>query len=143
MRKIFPIVITLLLISCSGDDVNPRCNFLLDVNVNTTINLNLPQFNTLNFPGGVAYIPQIANGGIYLYRLNNETIRAWDGADPNLTPQPCSLMTLTGTNVSSSCGEGNEYSLITGGPLGQNPPPCGLRAYNVFPLGNGIYSITD
>ncbi len=132
-----------LLTACSSDDNNNNCGLLIDVNVNLTINLNLPQFNQLNFPGGVAYVGGQGNGGIYLIRANNQTILAWDGADPNFTLSDCSLMTLDGTIVSSSCNGGNEFSLFTGGPIGDNPPPCPLKPYRVQFVGDNTYVITD
>ena len=143
MRTLRLLFIVTLLTACSADDSNNNCNLLLDVNVNVTVDLNLPQFNQLNFTGGVAYVSGQGNGGIYLIRVNNQTILAWDGADPNFSLSNCSIMTLDGTNVSSSCNGGNEFSLFTGGPVGNNPPPCPLKPYRVQPIGNNSYVVTD
>jgi len=143
MRNLKFLFILIVLSACNSDDVNNNCGLLIDVNVNLTVNLNLPQFNELNFTSGVSYVAGQGNGGIYLIRANNQTILAWDGADPNFTLSDCSIMTLEGTNVQSSCDGGNEFSLFTGGPLGDNPPPCSLKPYRVEPLGNNTYLVTN
>ena len=41
----YVIVIIVLSVSCSSDNDGNRCNALLNVGVNATINLNLPQFS--------------------------------------------------------------------------------------------------
>ena len=143
MRHLKFLLIFALIMGCSSDDNVNNCNLLVNVSVDVTIDLNLPQFNQLNFPGGVVPLDGEGNGGIFLIRVNNETILAWDGADPNFVLSSCSIMTLDGTNVRSSCNGGNEFSLFTGGPLGDNPPPCGLKAYRVLPIDASTFVITN
>lgn len=143
MKKISALIGSILLLGCSNDDSVRRCNFLLDVNVEFVVNLNLPQFNQLNFVSGVARIDGQGNGGLYVIRVNNETLRAFDGADPNHAFSSCSIMELDGTIVQCNCGDANRYSLFTGQIIEGDPQPCGLREYRVFPLGNNSFTITD
>jgi hypothetical protein len=138
--KIF--VFFTFLTACNSDDVGNECNFLINVNVDVQINLNLPQFDALNFPSGVVYLPGEGNGGIYLINIG-QTILAWDGADPNFPLSSCSIMTLEGINVSSSCEGGNEFNLFSGQPIGDNIPPCGLKPYRVLPLDSSTYVISN
>lgn len=143
MRNFFYAIVVVLLFRCSGDDAIRNCNFLIDVNVERPIDLNLPQFNQLNFVSGVAQIDGQGNGGIFVIRVNNETLRAFDGADPNHAFSSCSLMQLDGTILQCNCADGNKYSLFTGQIIEGDPQPCGLREYRVFPLGNNSFLITD
>lgn len=128
MKKLSLVLSFLLLMSCGNDDTVNRCNFLLNVGVDVTLNLNLPEFSELMFTSTVRYIPNQGNAGVYVINVGNNMFRAYDAADPNIIPEPCSFLQLDGVNVSSSCGEGNEYSLFTGQSTG-DPLPCTLREY--------------
>ncbi len=128
MKKITLILSFLLLTSCGNDDTINNCNFLLNVGVDVTLNLNLPEFSELMFTSTVRYIPNQGNAGVYVINVGNNMFRAYDAADPNIIPEPCSFLQLDGVNVRSSCGDGNEYSLFTGQSTG-DPLPCTLREY--------------
>jgi hypothetical protein len=143
MRGFRLLLVFLIITACSGDDNNPNCNFLIDVNVNATINLNLPLFNPLLFNGETVILNGQGNGGILLYRLNSETILAWDMADPANAVNSCPAMTLIGIELTSSCAQGYKYEIVTGQSIGSNPSPCTLKAYRVQPLGNNSFIITD
>ena len=143
MKTLKTLLIFLSITACSGDDNNPNCNFLIDVNVNATINLNLPQFNQLLFNGGTAILNGQGNAGILLYRLNGETILAWDMADPANAVTSCPAMSLQGIELTSSCGQGYKYEILTGQSIGANPSPCTLKPYRVQPIGNNSYFVTD
>ena len=128
MKKLTLILSFLLLTTCGSDDTVNRCNFLLNVGVNTSLNLNLPEFSELMFTSTVRYIPNQGNAGIYVINVGNNMFRAFDAADPNHAPEPCSLLQLNGVDVTCGCGDENAYSLFTGQSIG-DPLPCTLREY--------------
>jgi hypothetical protein len=122
----------LFLTSCESDDNLRRNPNLLNINVNFQVNLSLPQFNDLNFPGNSVYVPDQGNLGLIIVNAGGSYL-AWDAADPNHIPSDCSLLEINGLNATSSCDDPpNDYSLITGQPLVD-----GLR----FPL--FAYRITE
>ncbi|OIQ29995.1 MAG: hypothetical protein BM564_04290 [Bacteroidetes bacterium MedPE-SWsnd-G2] len=141
MKQILASFCLLLLLSCSGDDSTNNCNYLLNVGVNTTINLNLPQFSQLMFTSNSVYIPNQGNAGIIVINAGTG-LYAWDAADPNHQLTNCSLLTIEGANGKCGCSDENEYSLFTGLSV-NNPLPCALKAYRVTPLSNNQYSITN
>ena len=53
MKRFLILMLTFALLSCSRDNNVNNCNFLLDVNVSAAINLNLPQFSSLQVTGSV------------------------------------------------------------------------------------------
>ncbi|MBC2844290.1 hypothetical protein [Winogradskyella flava] len=145
MKKL-PIILSILFFACNGDDDNRNnCNFLFDAGVNLTVNINLPQFSQLAFPGNSVYVSNQGNNGIWLYRLNSATLYAWDAADPSHTPSGCSTLTDSGTGdiVVCGCEDANQYGLATGQGLDGNTQPCTLQPYRVDDLGNNSYLVTN
>jgi len=143
MKKFLILSLCVLTFGCSNNDNLNNCNFLLNVGVNTTINLNLPQFSQLINIGNAVRIENLGNGGIIVIRTGSETIRAWDGADPNIPFSDCSILSIIGQNAISSCDNPNEYNLFTGQSVGQNQQPCTLLPYRVEFVGNSQYLITN
>ncbi len=132
----------LVLTACSKSDTVNNCNFLLNLNVNYTIDLNLPQFGQLQFTSNSVYIlDNQSNGGLIVTNVGS-SLRAWDASDPNHTPSACSIMSINGANAECGCTDANEYSLFTGQIL-NGSAPCGLKEYRVEPLGNNTYLITN
>jgi nitrite reductase/ring-hydroxylating ferredoxin subunit len=117
MKAIFLFIGLSLLMSCENDDNLRRNPNLLNINVNYEVNLNLPQFNNLNFSGNSVYIPGQGNQGLIIVNSGSSYL-AWDAADPNLVPSDCSRLIIDGLNAESTCDKPpNSYSLITGQPL--------------------------
>ena len=145
MKKLLLLISFVAFFGCNKNENNVNCNFLLNVGVNLTVNLNLPQFNQLLFPGNAVRVAGQGNEGIILYRLNSATLLAWDGADPNHTPSACSALSLESDGVSATCGcpDGNTYFLATGTFSGDNPPPCTLKPYRVEPIGNNTFLVSN
>ena len=123
-----------LIISCVKNIDDSRCNFLLDLDIYYEVNLNLPQYNELNFISNSVYIPNVGNGGIIIVNSGTGYL-AWDAADPNHTNLPCSVLTISGLEATSSCAEQNTYSLITGQSIGV-ALTCSLKPYRVESNGN-------
>ena len=134
LAKIISFVILILIIGCAKEINDSNCNYLLDLDIYYEVNLNLPQYNELNFISNSVYIPNVGNGGIIV--VNSGTgFLAWDAADPNLTNLPCSALNISGLEATSSCAEQNTYSLITGQSIGV-ALTCSLKAYRVESNGN-------
>ena len=126
-----------LTFSCEKDEVSSQCRYLANIGVNYEVNLNLPQYNQLNFISNSVYIPNIGNGGIIVTNSGTGYL-AWDASDPNRIPTSCSTMTINGLECVSNCPDENSYSLITGQSLGITLE-CGLKAYRVEINGSNLF----
>lgn len=139
MKKLTFYISILLLTACSKSDRVENCNFLLNVGVNATLNLNLPEYSNLMFINSVVYIPNQGNAGVYVINVGNDSFRAWDAADPNHIPSACSFLELDGIEVVCGCVDENRYILFTGAPDPQGLPlPCGLKEYRVTVSGSNL-----
>lgn len=137
-KTLFILLISLLLQSCSKSNMsNSNCNFLLNVGVNTSINLNLPQYNALNFVSNPVYIPNFGNGGIIVTNTGTG-FAAYDASDPNHSPNTCSILSITGLEGICGCSDENKYSLFTGQPLENANLQCGLKAYRTELNGSNL-----
>ncbi|AUP79863.1 Rieske (2Fe-2S) protein [Flavivirga eckloniae] len=138
MKSIFLFASFLILVSCSKNSVNnPNCNFLLDIGVNVNINLSLPQYSQLPFPGNSVYVQNAGNGGIIVANTGADFF-AWDASDPNHIPSACSVLVPKGLNATCGCQDKNEYSLVTGQSLGDKNLPCALKNYRVEKNGDNL-----
>jgi hypothetical protein len=139
MKKILMLLlIGFTLISCSkSDNTNSNCKFLLNVPVNVNVNLNLPQYSQLQFVGNSVFISGDGNNGVIVTNTGTGFL-AWDGSDPNHSPNSCSALTVMGLEGTCGCGDENTYSFINGQPLGNAALPCGLKNYRVEQSGNTL-----
>ena len=137
MKKIIISLVISLIFSCEKDEVSSQCRYLANIGVNYEVNLNLPQYNQLNFISNSVYIPNIGNGGIIVTNSGTGYL-AWDASDPNRIPTSCSTMTINGLECVSNCPDENSYSLITGQSLGI-ALECGLKAYRVEINGSNLF----
>ncbi len=115
------LLVVVPLISCNNDDNNNVNNnnnpFLTPPIVDITLNLNLPQFNPLKFPGNTVVVNNRGIKGIVVYNLNNSLYTAFDLTDPNHIPSPCSRMEVEGVIATCPCEDedgSNSYDLVTG-----------------------------
>ncbi|MFC3876551.1 hypothetical protein [Winogradskyella maritima] len=143
MKKVAFLLLSILFFGCAGDDRPNQCSFLLNVGVNFNVNLNLPQFNQLQFPVNAVRVEGPGNNGLILVAVNSGTIRAWDGSDPNHAPSSCSGLMINGLTATCGCPDGNEYELLSGQIVGNNPQPCTLREYRVTALGNNQFVVNN
>jgi len=139
MKKILFLVSFALIISCSGDD-DQNNPFLPNVSVNFQINLNLPQFNNLKFPGGILVDRTDGRGikGVIIYNQDDRQFFAYELNDPNVSPSlACSTLTVEGTRASSTC-DGNErvYEIASLGQLVQGEGEFPLLQYRIRRDGN-------
>ncbi len=98
----------------NDDPVNDNNPFLTPPIVNLNLNLNLPQYNPLRFPGNSIVLSQQGIKGIVVYNVNNDLYTAFDLTDPNHIPNNCSKMTLEGIVATCTCGDDNSYDIVTG-----------------------------
>ena len=127
-------LIVLMLFGCEKNINDSRCNYLLDLDIYYEINLSLPQYSNLNFISNSVYISNVGNAGIIV--VNSGTgFLVWDAADPNRPNTPCSVLTISGLEASSSCTDQNTYNLITGQSVGV-ALTCSLKPYRVESNGN-------
>ena len=148
MRSLFLLFSFVLLTACSGNSVdNPNCRFLLDIQFKpVTINMNLPEYNQLQFDLQSVYVRDAGNGGIIVINAVTSYL-AWDASDPNHTPNGC-VLKASGVNATCECSDKNTYSLINGQPLGHllsngdiEPDSgllCGLKFYRVEQNDNNL-----
>ncbi len=115
-NKIIALFIGLAFIACKTDDdqVGDNPNLIIPI-VSLTLNLNLPQFNPLKFPGNSIIINQQGIKGIVIYNVNNNLYTAFELSDPNHLPNECSKMTINGITATCPCtNDENEYDIVTG-----------------------------
>lgn len=118
MKKILFAVLVIFLAACSKNDEkqdnNPNLN---NPAFNISLNLTLPEYTPLKFPGEKVIItsPGIGVQGIVVYNVNNELYTAFDLSDPNHPKSSCSRMTIEGIIASCPCtDDNNSYDIVTG-----------------------------
>ncbi len=145
MKKIVFLMFFVLILSCSSDDRqnNP---FLPNVAVNFQINLNLPQYNNLNFPGGIFVDRTDGRGikGVIIYNQDGTQFFAYELSDPNLDPSlSCSTLTVEGSRASSDCnGDENIYEITSFGQQIKGEGGFTLLAYRIRKDGN-VLTVTN
>lgn len=136
MKYFILIIAATFLLSCSSNnEENENCRFLLDVPVNENVNLSFPIYSELQFAGNSVWVPGVGNAGIIVAFTGGDYF-AWDAADPNHPQSSCSILEPSGLNATCGCDDKNEYSLVSGQPLGNNNLRCGLKNYRVQKSGN-------
>ena len=129
----------ILCFSCKKDDISNGCVSQLlpsySFDTGNTINLNLPQYSSLQFTGNSLFLPSYGVKGIYLYNTGSSIV-AFEASDPAHEPNDCSRMTLNGIEL--TCARENyKYQLLTGQQLVGGTGNC-LRAYRADRIGNVV-----
>ncbi|MBP2831370.1 hypothetical protein J8281_04140 [Aquimarina sp. U1-2] len=145
MKKIVFLICISLIFSCNSDD-GPNNPFLPSVSVNFQVNLNLPQYNRLEFPGGIEVERTAGRGlkGVILYNQDGTQFFAYELSDPNLDPSlACSTLTVEGSRASSNCnGNENIYEITSFGQQIQGEGGFALLQYRIRRDGN-ILTVTN
>jgi len=98
-----------------------------NVVVNVDIDLNLPQYNNLNFIGGWVYLDGGSNG-LIVHRSTQEVLAAYDRQAPYLVEERCQIFVDTGgTTCTDECSE--SQWLLFDGQLVKGPASLPLRQY--------------
>lgn len=132
--------LTISLFSCDSDDnaVNRDNPFLFDPPINISLDLSLPEYNGLNFPGNNVIINQRGIKGVVVYNVNNDLYTAFELSDPNHIPNTCSRMDVNGILASCPCDtDENSYDIVTGQHQ-TNAELFPMQAYRVEKAGNSI-----
>ncbi len=118
MKNLFALFAILVLAwGCGKNDdnnVNNNNPYLTPPIVNLNLNLNLPEYNPLKFPGNSVFLNQQGIKGIIIYNVNNTLYTAFDLTDPNHIPNACSRMTVEGVIATCTCDDENSYDIVTG-----------------------------
>ncbi len=134
--KTFSFFILLFCISCTKNQLNNN-PYLEDISFEKVINLNLPQYDNLNFNGGAVYISSGGIRGLILFNLNNQ-IMAWEANCPNQYPSSCSTLEINGVQAVCNCDE-YKYSLATGQVLSNtNSESYPMKLYYSEKNGNSV-----
>jgi nitrite reductase/ring-hydroxylating ferredoxin subunit len=110
-RKIIALLFFLFTISCTKNEMNKN-PYLHEVSFEKVINLNLPQYDNLNYNGGAIYLNSGGIKGLILFNFSNQ-IFAWEASCPNQYPSSCSTMRIDGVQSVCDC-DNYKYSLATG-----------------------------
>lgn len=141
--RLLTFLLLILFISCNSDDRLNRNNpYLIDPLVNLQLDLSLPQYNLLNFPGNSVVITSQGIRGIVIYNIDNSQYSAMEITDPNHIPSSCSTMVIEGIEATCTCPDDeNKYNIITGQHMG-NPNLYPMQRYRIVRSGN-VINITN
>lgn len=135
MKKVLNTLLLLFLLSFSGaceNNTSDRNPYLLEPQFRIDINLNLPQYNSLNSPGNALYIggANVGIKGIIVYNQGFGNFIAWEASCPNQIPDTCSTLVVTdGITARCSC-EDYLYSVVNGVLLTEPEP--GMKPYTLL-----------
>ncbi len=101
-----------ILFSCKNDDIE-RNPFIYEVSFSHSINLNLPEYDNLNFAGGSKFVPYGGINGLLIFNINGTDIFAWEATCSNHNLESCSKLSIEGFLANCDC-ENYKYSLATG-----------------------------
>ena len=113
----FLLLISMIFFACGNNDddnINDNNPYINPPPVNLNLNLNLPEYNPLQFPGNSVVLFNQGIKGIIVYNVNNSLYTAFDLTDPNHVPSNCSKMTVEGVIATCTCGDDNSYDIVTG-----------------------------
>lgn len=139
IKKICALLVFLLVLnSCSTNEDNRIDNpNLVDVSFRLLINLNLPEYNSLNFPGNSYSTYTTGINGIVVYNINNTQFTAFELSDPNHPLNECSALRVEGVIAKCDCNDGNSYNILTG-ELNNGSGQYTLKPYRVVKNGSEI-----
>src|SRR5690606_639724 len=139
-NKILFLLMVFITLSCSkNNDKQDRNPYLTDPVVSLNLNLNLPEYNRLKFPGESVITSQGIKG-IVVICVSETQYFAYDLTDPNHVPSNCSRMEINGPVASCPCqNDENEYNLINFGRHTSNPDgKYPMQSYRAERNGNNI-----
>lgn len=139
-KKIFkPLVlislISVLISGCGKDRVNNNNPYLGNYSFSFQINMNLPLYSNLQFPGNSVKVNEFGAGNRGIIVFNSGSgYYAFDGACPNQELSSCSTLDVSGSNATCPCDDA-VYSLFNGQAPGMQYP---LKQYRAEQNGNVI-----
>ncbi|WP_317130353.1 Rieske (2Fe-2S) protein [Antarcticibacterium arcticum] len=136
-KFLFILIAAFALTSCEPDDEVRNNPYLTNISFRLDLNLNLPEYNSLNFPGNSYVTYNRGINGVVVYNINNTQFTAFELSDPNHPLSGCSRLTVQGIIATCSCGDGNSYNILTG-ELSSGTGQYSLKPYRVRKSGNII-----
>ena len=135
MKKFFYLFFVIICFSCSENTRTSNC--FLGLQVNTIIDLTLPEYQSLLTAGGT--VETVLQGrNVYIFRIGNN-FRAFDQQCPERNCN--SLMTFNGVEIICPCDD-KKYSYISdGAPL--NGEGCHAFMYFVTQISNSQLRISS
>lgn len=137
MKNIFFLVLIITFAyGCDNGSVNNNNPNIPNYPVNLQINLSLPAFSNLQFPGNRIIDFSQGARGIVVFNTGSGFV-AYDLACPNMAFTVCTTpMTVPTGSVNATCSCDNTvYSLYSGQSAGQ---PYPMKQYRVIPNGNTL-----
>jgi hypothetical protein len=108
------LLLTIAIAACSPDDGPSRQNpYLPDISFRLSINLNLPEYNSLNFPGNSYSTYNSGINGVVIYNVNNTQFTAFELSDPNHPLRDCSRLSVQGVIATCNFDDKNSYNILT------------------------------
>ena len=131
MKKYLILFLLPLFFGCDKENFSNNNPYLPNYGFTTNINMNLPQYTTLQFPSNGVYINNAGVGvrGIFVFNTGSGYV-AYDAACPNQDLSSCSTMTLSGVEAICPCDD-VRYSLFSGQAQGMQYP---MKQYRVEQL---------
>lgn len=136
MKRFLLLLIMPFLFACDDDGFNNHNPYIINQRFTVELNLSLPAYNDLNYPGNAAYVGGTTNRGIYVFCVSPGNYNAFDAACPNQEPSSCSILMEQGISAVCGCDDA-EYSFYTGQAEGMRYP---MKQYRVQ-VANGIVRV--
>jgi len=138
MKKILILFfISISLLACKSDDSNNNSNPFLNIPaVNLSLNLNLPEYTALKFPGNSVVITSQGIKGIVVYNIDDSQYSAFEISDPNHNPNSCSRMEIETPVATCQCDDENSYNIITGEHTNGDNTKYPMYRYNAVRSGD-------
>ncbi len=138
-NKILFALIGVVILSCTKSDEKQQRNpYLTDPVVSLNLNLNLPEYNPLKFPGNYVITGQGIKG-IVVYCASESLYFAFDLTDPNHAPSDCSRMEVEGVIASCPCpNDTNEYFIVSGQHSTEPDTKYPMQSYRAERNGNNV-----
>lgn len=139
IKLLIPIFLLFFLGSCSKSDEKLKRNpYLSNPVVSVNLNLNLPEYNPLKFPGNYVIIPQGLRG-IVVYCATESLYLAFELSDPNHVPNNCSGMEVDGIIATCPCPtDENSYYIVNGLHTVDPDTKYPMQQYRAERTGNSI-----
>ena len=102
-RFYFFILLAVLALSCKKSTTDPSQDFFPPVQVNTSVNLLLPQNINLSIAQGYVYLPE-GYRGIIVFHTTDDHFVAFDRACPYQTSDSCARISVDSSGVWFRCG---------------------------------------
>ncbi|MFN3917546.1 MAG: Rieske 2Fe-2S domain-containing protein [Flavobacteriales bacterium] len=120
----------MLVLFLSESGCRKNRNLIPFVPVDVYINLNLPQYSSLNNIGGWMYLDG-GSKGLLVYRRTTEEIIAYDRHCTYNIENPCGAATVDSNDVTITCHcDGSQYQLYNGTVI-KGPASLALHRYQV------------